>query len=80
MRFYHPDKTFLELIQGYQGDLDEAYCLFEDAWELSFIANKEERTLAEAFGSSPQEHHDYSCDKISILTLLQKGKAAKIKS
>jgi hypothetical protein len=74
MKFYDPQKTFLELIKDYKGDLDEAYNQFEDAWS---DAKNDDRTLSEAIGIDVNDLAKFELDEIDIPYLLKKyGKSA----
>jgi hypothetical protein len=72
MNFYSPNKTFLELIEGYEGDIDEAYGLFEDGWS----EGNDSRTVAQAFGCPVEEYIRFMDEEITIPELLQKYRPA----
>jgi hypothetical protein len=75
--FYDPHRTFLDLVQGYSGDMEDAWNLFSDAWSLAVLAKTEDRTIAQAMGVTPDESVAFSIGDLSIPALLQKyGKAA----
>jgi hypothetical protein len=70
--FYDPQKTFLELVVDYKGDLDDAFNLFQDAWSDGVDAKAENRTFSQAIGIDNIELAQFIIDKISIEDLLKR--------
>lgn len=72
MKFYDKEKTFLELVYDYQGNLDKAFEVFEENWSEA----KDTRTLSEAMGISLADYEKFELDELSLQDLLKKyGKA-----
>lgn len=75
MKFYDPKKTFLDLMVNYQGDMDEAYNLFTDAWDEAGETGAEDRTLMQALGiESDEDYCKFMADEVDIPYLLKKYK------
>lgn len=78
MKFYDPNKTFLDLVTNYQGDMDEAFNLFSNAYDAAIESGKENRPVNEALGIPDLADFSlFMSDKITAIDLLKKyGKSA----
>lgn len=71
MKFYNVNKTFIESMQGYSGNFDEALKIFLDEWSLA-QAGSDTRTLSEALGVSAKDMIATLDGIMSAKTLVEK--------